>query len=272
MIEFNRWVTLKAAPLLIVSLVMVLPSILWAEAAVIKDLRIGSDDEYVRMVLEIDSPLTSPPSFSFNGNILRVTLTGIINDLPAPHPGEYHGDIVSVDISNTSQTKQIAVVFAFDPADVKTFSLIDPHRFIIDAYRPDASAAANLADQAVPQVPTIEKNPPLPSPTSQLEKPLPTGASLNGDEASLAADGSNSSNKPSADDLKRNHIQQQLVAALIVVTSIIIILLLLLIFIGNGQKKPQEPSWKHHLPPPEDQNIESIDSVIRGHLKDHDHI
>lgn len=261
MTEFNRWVTLKAAPLLIASLVMVLPSILWAEAAVIKDLRIGSDNGYVRMVLEIDRPLTSPPSLSLNGNILRVTLTGIINDLSAPHPGEYHGDIVSLDVSNASQTKQIAVVFAFDPADVKIFALIDPHRYIIDAYRPVSSAAANLAVQAVPQIPAIEKNP-----------PLPTGASLNGDKASLDTDGSNSSNKPSTDDLNRNRFQQQLIAALIVVTSIIIILLFLLICMGNGPKKPQEPSWTHHLPPTEDQNIESIDSVIRRHLKDHDHI
>lgn len=272
MTEINKWVSLKATSLLIVSLAMLLPPNLRAETTVIQDLRIGSNEGYVRMVLEIDRPLTPPPSFSINRNILQITLTGIIDGLSAPRPGEYRNDIVSLDVSKESEASRINVVFSFDPTDVKTFSLADPHRFIIDAYRPASSAAANLPAETTRQIPSIEENASLPESTSPPQKPAPAGMPAFSDEASMKAYGSDSSNSHSADDLNRNRYQQRLIAALIVVTSIIAVLLIYLIWIDSGQKKPQEPSWTHQLPQAKDQNIQSIDSTIRKHLNTHDHL
>ncbi|MBC2710733.1 MAG: hypothetical protein HGJ94_06950 [Desulfosarcina sp.] len=189
MIELKKWVALKATPLLIVSLAMLLTPILQAEASVIKDLRIGSND-----------------------------------------------------------------------------------RFIIDAYRPVSSAAANLPIKKAHQIPSIEENASLPEPTSEPEKSAPAGSSTSFDGASMNAYGSVFSKNSNADDLIQNRFQQRLIAALIVVTSIIVVLLIFLIWVGSGKKKNQAPSWTHHLPRTKDQNIENIDSVIREHLKNYDHI
>lgn len=271
MTEFKKWVALKATTLLIVSLAMLLQLVLQAEATVIKDLRVGSNEGHVRIVLEFDRPLTPPPSFSINRNTLKVTLTGISNDLSAPHPEEYRGDIVSLDVSKESEKRRIDVVFSFDPVDVNTFSLSDPHRFIIDAFRPVSSAAADLPVEIERQIPSIEEKTALPEPTSEPEKSTPAEISPSITEASKDAHGPASSNNHSADDLNRNRFQQRLIAALIVVTSIMVVLLVFLIWIDSGRKKPQEPSWTDHPPPANDRNIESIDAVIREHLKNYDH-
>lgn len=67
-------VALKATPLLIVFLATLLAPVMRAEATVIRDLRIGDNNEYVRMVLEFDRPLNPSPSFSIYRNTLQITL------------------------------------------------------------------------------------------------------------------------------------------------------------------------------------------------------
>ncbi len=273
MTEFNKWVALKATPLLFVSLAMFFAPILRAEATAIKDLRIGNNSRYVRMVLEFDQPLIPPASLSLNRNTLQVTLTGIINNLPPPQTREYLGDIVRLDVTRTSEARRIDVVFSFDPVDIKTFSLTGPHRFIIDAYRPVSSVKTNLSiEDKTRQTQPIEEYVISPEPNNPQVDPARTGLTAFIDKVSMKVQGSVSPNGSNTDDLNKNGFHQRLIAALIVVTTIIVVLLFFLIWAGRSRKKSREPSWTHRLPPAKDQDIESIDSEIREYLKSNDHL
>ena len=271
MAKCRKGVALKATPLLIVFLAMLLAPILRAEATVIRDLRFGGNKEYVRMVLEFDRSLHPPPSFSIHRNTLQVTLNGITTDRPDRQAGEVHADIISLEVSRTSDATRIDAVFSFDPTDVKTFSLTDPPRFIIDAYRPVSQVSATPPGEESRQMGLIEETVSLPEPAGEPVTPQPDSGSTAIDEASIKPDGASSSVSGIADDLRQHRFQQRLIAALIVVTAIIVVLLIFLLWMGAGRKNPPEPSWIHDLPPTRDRDIESIDSVIGEHLKNHVH-
>lgn len=269
MTEFKKRIALNATPLLIMSLAMFLPSI--TEASVIKDLRIGSNDGYVRMVFESDRPLTPPPAFSMKRNTLRATLFGGATDLSAPGPGEYRRDVASIHVSREAQKTRIDVVFLFEPADVKAFFLTDPHRFVIDAYRPVSSNAPPLPVEKAGPVPSIGEEVSFPPPSGEPEKPAPPQVSgpIHEPPARVMAPAVPSGG--SAADPHRSRFRQRLITALLAVTTIILVLLFFLIWMGKGRKKSQKPSWADHLPTTKNRNIENIDSMIRGHLKDFDH-
>lgn len=271
MTELSKRVALKATPLLTVFLGLLLVFSLRAEATVIKDLRFGDNKDYMRMVMEFDRPLNPAPSFSVHRNTLQVTLTGITTNLPERQSDEYHADIISLEVSQTPDATRIDAAFSFDPADVKTFALTDPHRFIIDTYRPLSSAAARLPVEASRHTVLIEDTVSLPEPYSEPEKPLPAGGSAAIDETPVRTGDSASPIGGSADDSRRSRFQRQLIAALIVVTSIIVVLLIFLIWMSGSRKDPTRPSWVHDLPPTRDRAIESIDSAIGKHLKNHEH-
>ena len=270
MTEFNKWIALKVAPLLIVCLSLLLIAVPQAKATAIKDLRIGNTKDYVRIVLEFDRPLTPPPTVSIDHNRFQVSLTGIGNSLSAPEPAAQKTGITSLDVYRASGHPRIEATFEFQPADVKTFALTGPHRFIIDAYRPLPSAAANLPIGKGPQLPSIGKSDGLPEPYSKPEKLASADLSTAIVKASLAAYNALASEPPETDNSNRSRFQQRLLAALIFVTSIIVVLLLFLMWIGSGRNKKGQSSWLEHLPATNDQNIESLDSVIRKHLKTYD--
>ena len=271
MTELSKRVALKALPLLTVFLAMLLACSLRAEATVVTDLRFGDNEDYMRMVMEFDRPLNPAPSFSIHGNTLQVTLTGISANLPERQSGDYHADIIHFEVSSTHEATRIDAVFAFDPADVRTFSLTEPYRFIIDAYRPRSAAAPEPPNEQSRQMALIEEAATFAELSSQDEKPINAGGSTSIDELSIKPDGSAFPVSVIADDLHQHRFQQRLIAALIVVTSIIVVLLLFLIRMGNGRKNTPEPSWVNELPPTRDQDIENIDSAIGEHLKNHDH-
>jgi hypothetical protein len=66
---------------------------------------------------------------------------------------EHLGNIVGVEVSKASDATRIDTRFSFVPADVKTFSLTGPHRFIIDAYRPLSPTAAGMPVEKTNQRP-----------------------------------------------------------------------------------------------------------------------
>ena len=269
MTEFKNGAALQAT--LILFLATLLAPDLRAEATIIKNLRVGDNKAYVRMVLELDRPLIPPPSFSINRDTLQIFLTEIANDPPAHQNGEHLTNIVSVEVSRTSDAMRIDARFTFVPADVKTFSLTGPHRFIIDAYRPLSPAATGMPVEKERQIGSIEESMFSPGPYSETEKPISDGESPVVDEAYIKAYGSASPPPGNAGDSRRNRFQQQLIAALIGVTSIIVVLLFFLLWMGSRRKKSMVPSWIRELPPAKDRNIESIDMMIGRHLKSHDY-
>jgi hypothetical protein len=271
MTEFKNWLMLKATPRLMASFAMLLALILHAEATVVKDLRIGDNKSYLRMVLELDRPLTRPPSVSIDRNTVEISLTGVLNNLSAPRTGEYRDGIASLDVSNVSDAIRVSVVFSFAPADVKTFSLTAPHRFIIDAYRPPPSATPLPPIEHVRQISPLEDNGSGQEPYSEPVEADAFGGSGSVSEASIKPHGTVSVAPVHVAEINRNRFQQQLIAALIGVTSIIVVLLFFLIWMGSGRNPRRETSWINHLPQTKDPTIENIDTVIRNHLKCHGH-
>jgi hypothetical protein len=268
MTESNNWLVRRAILLLITALAMFFAPLLPAEAAVVKNLRLGDNKGYVRMVLEIDRPLIPPPSISIRRDTIQVSLTGILNDLSAPRIGEERGGIVSMDVSKVADVTRIEAAFSFLPADVKIFTLTGPHRFIIDAYRPVHAATDRSPIKKTSRISAPEGISPLPEPNDTAHESTSSGGAVS--EASMKPHGAFSSTPPDAGARNRSRFQQQLIAALIAVTSIIAVLLFLLIWMGSGRHPPREPSWINHLPPTEDPVIENIDAAIRKHLKNHD--
>lgn len=272
MIELKNWVAPKATPLIFVSLALLLAAALHAQAAVVKDLRIGNNDGYVRMVLEFDRPLTAPPSISTNHNHLQVSLTDIVNTLSTPRIEENQGDILRLNVSKPSDEIRIDAVFTFTPADIKTFALTDPHRFILDVYRPLPLEAASQTVENSHQMASD-----IASQTTQGTYRVPEETTVAGISSKIVEASMDGSRAFAAKGLEventdQNGVQQRLIAALIIVTTAIIVLLFFLIRISGRNVSSRRWSWRSHLPPTTDQNIESIDSVIRKHLKTYDHI
>lgn len=246
------WIAWMSAPLsrlgLSILLLLVAARI---EAAVIKDLRIGSNQEYVRLVLESDLPLRPVPSLTINGETLRVTMTRVDNDLSVGPFEDFNRDIVSLDILKETGTMRLEAVFSFTPVDVKTFSLTAPHRFIIDAYRSLAATAADLPQPNTGQVATLEAETRL--------APSATEASVRAYRSIL----SDNSGTDGADD---SRFQRRLLATLIGVTSMILLLLIFLIIAGTRREKSSKPSWRDYLPLTKDPKIEDLDSQLAEHL------
>lgn len=270
MTESIKGVALQATSLLMMFVFILLVHVLQAEATVIKDLRFGKNKGYLRMVLEFDRPFTPTPSVSIDGNALQVTLTGVSNNQIDTQIGKDNTDIIRLDVSQKSDTIQVETILAFTPTDVKTFSLGDPHRFIIDAYRPISAATTKPLVEKERHIAGAEKTVSSTELSSEREKLHPASASPSMDEISIKAEAATSPRSGKDDELRRKRFQQRLIAALIVVTSIIAVLLFLLIWMGDNRKKTAKPSWIGDLPPTTDRDIESIDAVIGKHLKSDD--
>ncbi|MGA6924740.1 MAG: hypothetical protein WBY88_03600 [Desulfosarcina sp.] len=257
MTEFNPRISLQATSLLIMLLAVLLGSLTRrAEATVIKDLRIGSAEGSVRLVLEFDQPLTPPPSVTIDGNTVQVTLAGNVStpsELPA---ADSHGDLVNIIVSEASEATRIDVTFAFEPAEVNTFALADPQRFIVDAYRSPASATARPAEDALGPASSNE-SPSLPGPSGMPEEFNPAGLQRKTTDAKVL-----------------NHIQtqQRLLVALIVVTPVLVALLFLLVWIGGDRGAQRRQVWMDRLPPARDPDIEKIDAAIAEHFNIHDRL
>lgn len=261
MTESKQWAVRKTILLTFVLAVLMASGTASVQATVIRDLRIGSQRGYVRMVLESDSPISPPPAVYFQRNRLRVTLGGILNDIPAPRPETLNDDIDDLEISATAGDPSIAVVFAFEPANIQTFSLTGPHRFIVDAYRPvDA--------------PVESRQPALTAAAEQPEAPESYSApSAQGDPTAAPSPLYDPPEHPDRGDPPGNRyaFQQQLIAVLIMITSIIAIMLLLLIWLGGRRKAARSP-WQANLPPERDAAIEDLDKQIREQLKSYEQL
>jgi hypothetical protein len=227
---------IRALPALAAALWILLLPKAPLQAAAITDLRIGSDSEYVRLVLEFDQAVMPAPAYTIAGSRLQITLAGIANALPAG-PAAEHPGIRRLDVLPQGGATVIDAVFAFPPADVKAFTLTDPHRFIVDAYRPaPLSAGAGRVD-----------GPAADGAGLGADRPVPGGRAL--------------------PDASTGHgILERLLAPLIVATSIILIGFVILVWIG-GRKRSAEPIRIGPLPPINDPLIDRIDEAVQEHLE-----
>jgi hypothetical protein len=262
MMELKKRVVRIAVPLLGAWLCLLPPPAAGAKEAVIRNLRIGSTPEYVRLVLESDRPLNPSPSLSLKHRTLIVTLAAII-DSQAVDPSEPHSrGIADLQFANGPHAvARIQVDFSFTPRDVRTFTLTGPHRFIIDAYRPPASLPSESA--------AAEKNQLSRKADGRIQRATRAGnrpASIGTDraasgttEAAVPPTASAGTDRGSSG---REAIPQSLLAALIGVTSTIIVLLFFRICFGNSRTKTPGTSRSDLLPPGEDPEIKHLDAQI----------
>ena len=232
MTAFKKTATLVISTLLMASVRLWLPlSVARAEATVIRDLRTGSDQAYVRLVLETDRALTQAPELTLEGNTLRIALADIDSDLPQIGSEAYRHDIDRINLFRTSDATLIEAVFSFIPTDVRTFSLATPFRFVVDVYRPLSSTTAKPTDGTSPPARLTGKNgTPHPRDDGKSSPPGSHLGSSTGTAGSIDSDG-NSDGK--AD---RNRFQQRLLAILIIVTSIILVVILILMCVDRKRE------------------------------------
>lgn len=263
MIEIKKRVALKATPMLIAFLVMLFVPLSTVRATVIADLRIGKKPGFMRLVMEFDGRPSSPPSFSVERNRLRIDLQGIANTPSAP---KMIDGISRLDVSRKGNEARIEAIFAFTPADIKTFSLTGPHRFIVDAYRPLPTSADLSAAKGIESEPAEQPEKTAQEPYGVPEKSL---VSLTSESATASRD-IKAEADPGARYADNKRFQQRLVAALIAVTSIIVVLLFFLIRTADGRHLPRQQPWTDQLPETTDPNIAAIDSAIHKLMKTYD--
>ena len=232
MAEFKKGAVLTFSTLLIVLNSISLLSTGWAEATIIKRIRTGSEHAYVRVVIETNTRIEPRPKISVNRKTLQISLDSIEKDLSTLKSEAYRNDVVNVDVTGSSEKTNINATLAFVPTRVRTFFLIDPHRFVIDAYRPSSKDTSNLPSEELQSISIIEENGTGPNDVDDQttspqkkeriisRKPQPTVAIANSN-----ANGSN-----------REGLQQRILVFLIVVTSIILIVIIFLMCMDRQQK------------------------------------
>ncbi|MFN2151087.1 MAG: hypothetical protein ACK2T5_05775, partial [Anaerolineales bacterium] len=115
MAEFKKVAVLTFSTLLIFFLGMSHPSEVWAEATIIKSIRTGSNQAYVRVVIETNTRLDPRPTISANRNSLFISLAGVIKDVSNLKSEAYRNDVIKIDFTNTSKETRIEAILSFIP-------------------------------------------------------------------------------------------------------------------------------------------------------------
>ena len=212
--------------LLIVLFILLLPASAPTQPIVVRDIRAGRDPAYVRLVIETDLALPTAPAISINRQSLRITLPSDLRIRPDLLANVRSDDLLGLDTQTAAKATHLVARFSFTPADIKIFTLIDPHRVVVDAYRPLRTTDGKMKDdnQAMQPVDSVEKSPPRPSPDKSAQK----GAASRATESlTVRPNGSApESDRFAAGDPDRSTLHQRLLAILIAVTSILLVVII----------------------------------------------
>jgi hypothetical protein len=121
MAEFKKGAVLRLSSHLIVFVGICLFLAGWAEATIIKGIRTGSEQAYVRMVIETNTRLEPRPKITVNRNTLQIFLAGVEKDSSILKSEAYHDDVVSIDVNGDFTGTRINAILAFNPIRVRTF-------------------------------------------------------------------------------------------------------------------------------------------------------
>ena len=234
MADLKKGTLLKYIALLIILTGMCLPPVGWAEKTIIKRIRTGSEQAYVRVVIETDNQLAPRPTISANGKTLSVSLVNVEQDISKLKSEAYRNDVINIDLSHTSTETHIKITLAFIPTRIRTFFLVDPHRFVIDAYRPSSKTIDKQDADALKPISIIEENGiqsnEINDQKSSLPQKRPTGSQAITTEAGSATGNMKGSNQKG--------FQQRLLIFLIIVTSIILVVIIFLMCMDRAKNKP----------------------------------
>ncbi len=206
MAEFKKSTALTVGILLVVLFSICRPLDGWAGPITVKSIRTGSQQTYVRMVIETDGRLSPRPTVDINGTILTLTLSGARNGSAVLNSEAYRDDVSSIDVAADSTGVAMKATLTFPPSRVRTFFLKGPHRFVIDAYRPSAEKAAPPPADAIQPISIIDAQ------GDQAGKTIIT------EKASTAT----------PDEKKANMFQRHLLLFLIGITTMLLVTLLFL--------------------------------------------
>jgi hypothetical protein len=254
----KRWIRQPVLHLVVVLISLMPPLATSVYAIVVRDLRVGDQQGYIRIVIESDQPILPDPTVDVHENRLNVFLKGIINTFPAPRHGTL-ADIRDIDVSAKSGDTAVGIMFGFTPDRIQTFTLTGPHRFIIDVYRPNLPSAGDP--------PHRHHTDPVQVVANASISGHPADATVSAPQPEMSGDRPADGNMP----MKRWPFKENLIVALILATSLIAILLIWLIRLSN-RKKMDSSAWQEDLPPERDTSIEDLDAQIREQLKSYKHM
>lgn len=229
MAEFNKGTAFILGMLMIVFFSICPPLDGAANATIIKSIRTGSQQAYVRMVIETDAQLVSQPKVSVTGNTLVVDITGARKSPAILKSEAYRDDVVTIEATDDASDIHLNVVLTFMPIRVKAFFLKSPYRFVIDAYRPPIENSGKLSNESSTAISHIQK------------KATPAdGGGLLENEGDLPHKSllSTAPSQTTAKRESRNTFQRSLLIVLIVLTSILLAAILFLM--SRGSQYPNQ--------------------------------
>ena len=165
---------MKSALTLILVVILWLLPLGWAQAASLKYIRAGEHGSFTRVVFEIQGMVRSmAPTITGKGKF-SVIFFDITTALPRQILNKTTKGIQSVELIQEESRLKINITLSFPYFKLKTFSLLDPNRFIIDAYRMSSPPKTNALEESFQSTPSDDA-PDIEKPLqvkSYIEKPL----------------------------------------------------------------------------------------------------
>lgn len=127
--------TMKLALILILAVIFWWLPLGWAQAADLKYIRAGEHGSFTRVVFEFEGMVRSTEPTIIGRGIFNVIFFDMTTALPRQILNKTTKGIQSVELIQEKSRLTANITLSFPDFKLKTFSLSNPDRFIIDAYR-----------------------------------------------------------------------------------------------------------------------------------------
>ena len=127
--------TMKLALILILAVIFWWLPLGWAQAADLKYVRAGEHGSFTRVVFEFEGMVRSTEPTIIGRGIFNVIFFDMTTALPRQMLNKTTKGIQSVELIQEKSRLTANITLSFPDFKLKTFSLSNPDRFIIDAYR-----------------------------------------------------------------------------------------------------------------------------------------
>jgi hypothetical protein len=127
--------TMKLALILILAVIFLWLPLGWAQAADLKYIRAGEHGSFTRVVFEFEGMVRSTEPTIIGRGIFNVIFFDMTTALPRQILNKTTKGIQSVELIQEKSRLTANITLSFPDFKLKTFSLSNPDRFIIDAYR-----------------------------------------------------------------------------------------------------------------------------------------
>jgi hypothetical protein len=283
-----------------------------AQAATLKDIRVGEYEQFTRIVFELDA-LTEPKLIRpTDSGQLTIVFDGTVAKLIRKIPFERSQQVKDFQIWHINNTLSAVVFFKINRFRYESFSLIDPPRMVLDIHplpkdtAPAASDKSGKQDSSKDLIAESKEPAPLDTgtntkPTVAAEMTLPlrneepslspsltASANTNNLEAATANETSdvNLTSNPLINDspakasggssqpipFDSNPLQFYLVIALVLITIVILVLLLIMLLSRHQWIGGKPQLEAKKFLQNQDKHIASIDARIQEQLKRYEEV